>query len=182
LPSARPRILRTLAGVLSIGTPKTFAAWPIARPPETFRYIDFAAAADIVAGARARAAEIGDPRLAPPFALERCDRATIEAALASPRTGFGGEEKYPDLATKAAALLYAFAKIQSCPEGNKRLALLVVDAFVTLNDAQLETQPGELADMILAAAESAPRERDAVRGRIAEWMITRLSPLRQEDA
>ncbi len=63
-----------------------------------------------------RARSRGEARLAPPRPLADCDRGTIESALSAPGTGWGADEKYPDLASKAAALLYALAKSQA-PDG-----------------------------------------------------------------
>jgi hypothetical protein len=74
----------------------------------------------------------------------------IESALSAPSAGWGWIfEKYKTIDAKAAALMYALAKSQACIDGNKRVALLFVDAFVLMNGYRLNTQPGELADMIL---------------------------------
>lgn len=76
----------------------------------------------------------------------------ISSALFAPQTSFGGEEKYPTVEAKAAALLYALAKSQACPDGNKRIALILVLEFLALNGHTLETDPDALAGIILAAA------------------------------
>jgi len=70
-----------------------------------------------------------------------CERGTIELALASPRAGFADKELYPDLRSKAAVLLYTLAKSQACPDGNKRIALVLVEAFLRLNGARTHVQP-----------------------------------------
>lgn len=93
----------------------------------------------------------------------------IEAALASPRVAWRGREKYPDLPAKAAALLYAFAKIQPCVDGNKRLALLLVDAFVELNGGMLDTAPGDLSAKILEVSETAANDREFVLDNLTAW-------------
>lgn len=98
----------------------------------------------------------------PPVHLEQCDEGSISSALAAPQTSFGGEEKYPTLPAKTAALLYALAKSQACPDGNKRIALILVLEFLALNGHTVETDPDDLAEIILTAAESNPGDRDAV--------------------
>jgi death-on-curing protein len=100
----------------------------------------------------------------------------IESALRAPATRWGVFQKYGDLPAKAAALLYALAKIQPCVDGNKRVTLLLVDAFVSLNGGEFLTQPGELADKILATAESDAGDREEVVAQLTTWMRTSLVP------
>jgi len=95
-------------------------------------------------------------------------------ALAKPRAGFGGTELYTTMAAKAAALLYVFSKSQACYDGNKRLALLVVVAFIRANGLTLNVQRHELADMILAVAETDQQDHDVVIEQTAVWLAARL--------
>jgi hypothetical protein len=62
----------------------------------------------------------------PPVSLTDCNEAVIASALLAPQTAFRGREKYPSLESKVSALLYALAKSQACPDGNKRVALILV--------------------------------------------------------
>ena len=127
-----------------------------------------------MAGARARARERGEEKLAPPFPLGRCDRPLLESALAAPRAGWGIWQKYGDLPAKTAALLYALAKLQACPEGNKRVALLLVERFVIVNRARLRVQRGELAAMILEIAETEAAAREETIRMLTDWTGARL--------
>jgi death-on-curing protein len=123
-----------------------------------------------VRGAIAEAAEIGDASLAPP-PLENCpDRGTIEQALAAPRAGFWGREKYRTLPEKAAVLLYTLAKSQACPDGNKRIALILVRTFLHINGARLDTTTDQLVQAIIGAAESERKQRDGVLRELTEWL------------
>ena len=102
--------------------------------------------------------------------LEDCDRQILESALAAPGAGWGGTEKYPDLPSKAGVLLYALAKSQACKrDGNKRIALLLTEAFVEINGAALAVTRGQLARLIIETAESDPGERERVVGSLGEW-------------
>ena len=92
----------------------------------------------------------------------------------APRASWGAFEKYPGLHEKAAALTYAFAKSQACIDGNKRVALIVLRAFLYINGTRLRTEPGELAETILSVAESDPTDRDEVTHRLAQWMRARI--------
>ena len=90
--------------------------------------------------------------------------------MATPYAGFGNQEVYPDLPSKAAILTYSLAKSQACLEGNKRVATILLYAFLDLNEARLRTTMDELADNILAAAESPARDRTAIVGNLTTWL------------
>jgi death on curing protein len=124
--------------------------------------------------AQQRALELGDRELAPPMPLERCNRNTLELALAKPQAAFEGVERYPSLAAKAAALLYGLAKSQACPDGNKRIALIVVIAFLRINGFDLRVQRQEMAETILRAAESRTEEHDVTIQELTEWFEARI--------
>lgn len=127
---------------------------------------------------RQRLLEAGEIETVPPVRLIDCDRDVIEVALAAPRSGFGIYEHYPSLPAKAAALLYAFAKSQACIDGNKRIALIVVIAFLEANGRTLRSDdPEEPADRILWAAESAPDDRDRVIENLTAWLAEAIVPL-----
>jgi len=101
-------------------------------------------------------------------------RRLIESALTAPRAGWGFWSKYSDLPAKTAALLYALAKLQACPDGNKRIALLLVERFVVINASRLRVQPGELADMILETAETDASDREETIKMLTGWTRSRL--------
>lgn len=92
----------------------------------------------------------------------------------APRTSWGVLEKYSTLHDKAAALTYAFAKCQACIDGNKRVALIVVRAFLYINGMRFQTAPGELAGMILMVAETDPADREDVTRQLGGWMLDRI--------
>ncbi len=113
---------------------------------------------------------MGEPDLAPPR-LEDCpDRGTIEMALASPRAGFGAFERYVGLPQKSAVLAYTLAKSQACPDGNKRIALILLHTFLHINGVRLEAPSDEIADHIIAAAESEREARDGAIIALTEWL------------
>jgi death on curing protein len=62
----------------------------------------------------------------------------LESARAQPRMTFGGQDLYPTLAEKAAAL--GFSLIQNHPfvDGNKRTAHAAMETFLVLNDYQID--------------------------------------------
>ena len=109
--------------------------------------------------------------------LEECrERHTIDAALASPRASFGGIERYASFAEKAAVLTYTLAKSQACPDGNKRIALILLRAFLHINGSTLNAPDKEIADMIIAAATSDRTRRDAMIALLADWLGRSITP------
>jgi death-on-curing protein len=69
---------------------------------------------------------VGDP---PPIR----DIGLLGSAAARPQTTAFGEDAYPDLLTKAAALLQSIVNNHALVDGNKRLGWLATAAFLELN-------------------------------------------------
>jgi death on curing protein len=70
----------------------------------------------------------GDPPPIPDIGL-------LGSAAARPSTTVFGEDAYPDLWMKAAALLHSIVKNHALVDGNKRLAWLATAVFLELNGA-----------------------------------------------
>lgn len=80
------------------------------------------------------------------------DRGGLEAALARPQMTFGGEDLYPDLEAKAAALLHSLVVNHPFVDGNKRIGAAVAELFLSLNGADVLAGDDELVAITLAAA------------------------------
>ncbi len=65
---------------------------------------------------------------------------------------FGGEDLYPDLAAKAAALMHSLVMNHPFVDGNKRVGANAAELFVVLNGALLDATDGELEQVTLAVA------------------------------
>lgn len=61
------------------------------------------------------------------------DLGGLESALAQPRMTFGGEELYPRLAEKAAALCYSLVSNHPFVDGNKRVGHAAMETFLVLD-------------------------------------------------
>jgi death on curing protein len=61
------------------------------------------------------------------------DVGLLEAAAARPQTSVSGEDAYPDLWAKAAALLQSLVKGHPLVDGNKRLGWLATATFLQIN-------------------------------------------------
>jgi len=80
------------------------------------------------------------------------DIGLLEAAVHRPRTSVLGQDAYPDLFTKAAALLHSLARNHPLVDGNKRLAWLATYVFLAKNDNVLDPCDDEAYDLVVAVA------------------------------
>jgi death-on-curing protein len=80
------------------------------------------------------------------------DRGALEAAVARPRMTFDGEDLYPELADKAAALLHSLVQNHPFVDGNKRAGAMAAELFLIVNDHELHASDDELEATTLAVA------------------------------
>ena len=72
------------------------------------------------------------------------DAGLLDSALQRPRATVFGQDAYPALDLKAAALLHSVAQNQALVDGNKPLALLCTHAFVTINGAAIGAEDDDV--------------------------------------
>jgi death-on-curing protein len=61
------------------------------------------------------------------------DVGLLDSAVARPRSSAFGEDAYPSISLKAAALLHSITNNHALVDGNKRLAWLATTVFLDLN-------------------------------------------------
>lgn len=105
-------------------------------------------------------------------AVEVRDAGLLEAAVARPRASAFGEDVYPSLHEKAAALLHSLVGSHALVDGNKRLGLASIIAFYGMNGVRLTLTNDEAYDLIIAVAAG---ELDDVTA-IAERLASRCAP------
>jgi death-on-curing protein len=76
------------------------------------------------------------------------DYGLLSSAAARPQAFVFGQEAYPDLASKAAALLHSLCANHALIDGNKRLAWSATATFIVLNTG------GGVPDVDVDAAEA----------------------------
>lgn len=81
------------------------------------------------------------------------DAGLLASALARPATSFAGEEVYPDLATKSAAVLESLARSHALFDGNKRLSWILTHLFLRLNGMRHTFSTDEAFDLVLQVAQ-----------------------------
>jgi death on curing protein len=80
------------------------------------------------------------------------DRGALESAVAQPEAGFGGEELYPDLASKAAALGHSLIQNHPFVDGNKRIGHAAMEVFLLLNGHEIDASVDEQEQIIIQVA------------------------------
>jgi death on curing protein len=80
------------------------------------------------------------------------DHGLLESALARPQATVFGEDAYPELHEKAAALLHSLARNHPLGDGNKRLAWLATYVFLAKNDVILDPDDDAAYDLVVAVA------------------------------
>lgn len=80
------------------------------------------------------------------------DLGLLDSAMARPRSSAFGEDAYPTVALKAAALLHSLARNHPLVDGNMRLAWLATVVFVDLNGLAPDLPDDEAFELVMAVA------------------------------
>ena len=80
------------------------------------------------------------------------DLGALESALAQPRMAFAGQELYPSIVEKAAALGFSLIKNHPFTDGNKRTGHAVMEMFLMLNGHAIQATVDEQVDVVLRVA------------------------------
>lgn len=101
------------------------------------------------------------------------DLGALESAIAQPYMTFGGNELYPSLVEKAAAL--GFSMIQNHPfaDGNKRTGHATMESFLALNGYEINASAEEQVEIILSVASS-----KFSREEFSEWLANNTKPMK----
>jgi death-on-curing protein len=81
------------------------------------------------------------------------DRKSLDSAIGRPQATFEGQDLYPDLFTKAAALGESLARNHPFVDGNKRTAWEAMRTFLEENGRPLRAGPDEIVEFVLCIAE-----------------------------
>ena len=110
--------------------------------PRAYEYLDVE---DLIALATVL---LGDP---PPIR----DIGLLGSAAARPQATAFGDDAYPDVWTKAAALLQSILKNHALVDGNKRLGWLATGTFLELNDVGVtDVSSDDVYECVMAMAAS----------------------------
>ncbi len=84
------------------------------------------------------------------------DLGLLESAVARPQAAFGGEDLYPDLWRKTAALMQSLVQNHPFVDGNKRTGITAAAMFLRRNGRILQTSNAELERFTLWVTEERP--------------------------
>jgi death-on-curing protein len=100
------------------------------------------------------------------------DFGALESALAQPYMTFSGNDLYPSIADKAAAL--GFSLIQNHPfaDGNKRTGHAAMAMFLAINGYMINASIDEQAEVVLLVA-AGKLDRDG----FTEWLSNHIKEL-----
>jgi death-on-curing protein len=80
------------------------------------------------------------------------DRGALLAAIGRPQMTFGGEDLYPEVPDKVAALMHSLVMNHPFVDGNKRVGAHAAIAFLIANGFVPEFSSAELVEITLATA------------------------------
>lgn len=98
------------------------------------------------------------------------DYGLLESALARPHTTVFGEDAYPGLHQKAAALLHSLVRNHALVDGNKRLGWVALRLFYVLNDLDLRAEHDDAFEFVMRIAAGDLHDLDEM----ASWLEPRV--------
>jgi death-on-curing protein len=101
--------------------------------------------------------------------IEVRDVGLLESAVHRPRASVLGQDAYPDLFTKAGALLHSLSRNHPLVDGNKRLAWLATYVFLAKNGTVLDPDDDEAYELVIAVAAGAIDDVDRIGAVLASF-------------
>lgn len=99
------------------------------------------------------------------------DFALLHSALERPKATYIGQDLYPTVFLKAAALLQSLCLNHPFTDGNKRTAWLTTKRFLHVNDYHLKSNRKEAADFMVYVDNSKPELKE-----ISSWLRSHSHP------
>ena len=100
------------------------------------------------------------------------DRGMIDSAVAQPQMTFGGEDLYPTLVEKSAAIGFSLACNHGFEDGNKRIGHAAMETFLVLNGHQIDSTIDEQEGVFLRLA-----DHKMTRDEFLDWVRNSVRPL-----
>lgn len=100
------------------------------------------------------------------------DLGKVESAVAQPRMTFGGEDLYPGLLEKAAALWFSLTCNHGFEDGNKRVGYGGMVIFLKMNGHDVRAEVDDKESTCLALADNKRSRAD-----LLDWLTRHVEPL-----
>lgn len=88
------------------------------------------------------------------------DIGLLDSAAARARSTVYGQDAYPTISLKAAALIHSICRNHALADGNRRLALLAGVVFVRANGMRTDLSQDEGFELIMSVAEGSAEVED----------------------
>ncbi len=93
------------------------------------------------------------------------DRGALKSAVAQPEMTFGGDDLYPTVAEKAAALGHSLIQNHPFVDGNKRVGHAAMEVLLVLNGYEISASVDEQEKIVLSVASG-----HMSRAEFGEWL------------
>lgn len=104
------------------------------------------------------------------------DWGLLASAAARPQATAFGEDAYPDLDGKAAALLSSLVRNHALVDGNKRLGWAATVVFCEMNGMDLvPPSEDEAYDLVMGVADGSQADVVKIAERLRRWMVPLIS-------
>jgi death-on-curing protein len=100
------------------------------------------------------------------------DVGLLESAVHRPRASVLGQDAFPDLFTKAGALLHSLARNHPLVDGNKRLAWLATYVFLAKNGTVLDPDDDAAYRLVVDVAAGATDDVDRIAVVLASFAVS----------
>ena len=97
------------------------------------------------------------------------DYGLLESAIARPATTVFGEDAYPKLEVKAAALLHSLTTNHALVDGNKRLGGLATTVFLHLNGQYVDAPDDDAFDLVMEVAAGTLADLEKIGKQLSSW-------------
>jgi len=105
------------------------------------------------------------------------DEGLLESAVYRPQASFAGQDLYPDVFSKAAALGHSLISNHPFADGNKRVGLEAMLLMLRLNGHDVRVSPETAFEFVVKVAKGALAEQA-----IADWLKRHSRPYKKRPA
>jgi death on curing protein len=103
------------------------------------------------------------------------DHGLLAAAVARPQATVFGEDAYPGIAAKAAAVMSSVVSNHALIDGNKRAGTLTLTTFYLINGCHLAVPtPDDLIGLVMGVAEGTMRDVAQIAALLSRWHVNGL--------
>jgi death-on-curing protein len=99
------------------------------------------------------------------------DTGLLQSALARPQTTVFGEDAYPSVSRKAAAMMHSIARNHALVDGNKRMAWAATKLFLMFNDIEIKVPDVDDGEHFVVGVAQGTIDLDRATATIELWSV-----------